>query len=100
MATIITIIGLISFASTAACPITIPPTTPIACPTGPGSLIPASRSSSKAVSIIIISSTLGRAIPCLDAARDTANDVGNIAGWKLSIARYTPGKAKDKKDTI
>ncbi|MPN21199.1 hypothetical protein SDC9_168578 [bioreactor metagenome] len=51
----ITTIGPISPASTAACPITIPPTIPSVEPIGDGSLTPASRNSSKAISITIIS---------------------------------------------
>ena len=60
-----TTIGLTKFASTAACPIMRPPTMPIVFPMAPGSLMPASRSSSKDSSIMSTSMSCGNGQPSL-----------------------------------
>ena len=64
-ATRMTTIGLTKFASTAACPIMRPPTMPIVFPMAPGSLMPASRSSSKDSSIMSTSMSCGNGQPSL-----------------------------------
>ena len=79
-AEIITTLGLTIPASTAACPIIIPPTIPIVELTGEGSRIPPSHSNSNANSIINISPTAGNGIFCRVCAIFNAKFVGSMEG--------------------
>ncbi len=77
MLTTMTMMELTIFASTAAWPMTTPPTNPIVWPSGLGSLKPASLSSSIVISITIASIIGGKGTFSLFAAMVTASDVGS-----------------------
>ena len=77
-ATTITTIGLTRLASTAACPIIRPPTIPIVFPIAPGSRTPASRNSSKEISMRMTSSAAGKGTPIRASQKDNKSGVGRI----------------------
>ena len=73
-------IGLTISALTAACPKTKAPTIPIVGPIGEGTLNPASRISSKEISISKISKIIGNGTFSLDAITENSNSVGS-SSW-------------------
>ena len=99
-ATIIIKTGLTKFALTAASPKISPPTIPIVGPIGEGTLKPASRISSNAISIKSISKIVGNGTVSRAASIVNNNSVGNNSWWYDVIATYNPGKNIAKKAAI
>ena len=79
IATIIIKIGLTIPALTAACPKTKAPTIPMVGPIGEGTLKPASRINSKEISIIKISTIIGKGTLALEAKIEYSKLVGSIS---------------------
>ncbi|MNP50083.1 hypothetical protein D3C76_1443210 [compost metagenome] len=79
MATAMIRMLLVNPASTAAVPITIPPTIPIVCPILEGRRAPASRSSSKVVSINKASRTGGKGTRLRDSDIEASKFCGIIS---------------------
>ena len=94
MATIIIKIGLTILALTAACPNTRAPTIPIVGPIGEGTLRPASRISSKEISITKISKIIGKGTFSREAKIENSNSVGSNSWWQVATAPYKPGRSK------
>ena len=75
-ATMMIRIGLTMLASTAACPRTKAPTIPIVCPSGVGTRTPASRISSREISIMRISKKIGKGTDSREPMMTSNNSVG------------------------
>ena len=100
IAIIIIKIGLTILALTAAWPRTKAPTIPMVGPIGEGTLRPASRISSKDISISNSSNIIGNGTFCLDATIENKSSVGISSWWKFVTPTHIPGrsnvKSKDK----
>lgn len=100
IAIIIIKIGLTMFALTAAWPRTNAPTIPIVGPIGEGTLRPASRMSSKEISISNSSNIIGKGTFCLDATIENSSSVGISSWWKFVTPTHIPGSNNVKNNDI